>query len=197
SQFCNPSLASPFCIAVTSFFNFTHDIPKHDLYITLEVLRPHNWSDGWIAVGLGEHMVDALMFIVYGDPTDSSIPPVLSIRTTSDNHDSPHLAVFPPTINPSNPQADVQVVNSSWTRCTDLPWPEDGHTPTLAHIELICFSCDHWLGGKVLNLDAYSQPWIWAAHPEMKFHGDYAVDRDIIRHIPQGRSGVFYMNMNA
>lgn len=148
------------------------------------VTRPSSTSLGWTALGLGEIMEGALMFIVYGDPK-SSKKPIVSIRK-SIGHKQPTLV----TREDMN-GADLRVVRADWHKSPSSPGS------AVAMVSLVCYSCHFWPGTKI-SATSRSQPWMWAwnakqdipvftydAHLKMHAH-----------HAGKGGWGNFYVDMS-
>jgi hypothetical protein len=184
-QYCKYGAATDqidFCVGVLMHHNISTTF--HDLYLTMSVSRPDSTSLGWTAVGLGEVMEGALMFIVYGDPK-SSEQPIVSIRKST-GHKQPTLV----TREDMN-GADLRVIRADWVA------PSSPSGSSVAMVSLVCYSCHLWPGAEV-SATSKSQPWMWAwnskqaipvftydAHLKMHAH-----------HAGAGGWGNFYVDMS-
>ncbi|OAL26718.1 hypothetical protein AYO22_04071 [Fonsecaea multimorphosa] len=124
-------------------------------------------SYGWAAVGTGNHMHDALMFIIY--PSADGDDVTLSVRTTS-GHDTPEPA--------SGVNATVlssEVENGKMT--ATIQW----HQSSSSH--------------KFNKVDVTDtkQPWIWAVGPSKQVRSN-SINADINQH---SHYGVFFVDMTA
>ena len=92
TQYCQKSDGTPsgarldFCTSLTTYEN--PQSSSHNLYLSLHITRKDASPNGWMAVGIGDRMDGALMFVVYGDPR-SGRAPIVSIRTTK-GHSQPN-----------------------------------------------------------------------------------------------------------
>ncbi|KAH6623311.1 hypothetical protein F5144DRAFT_595504 [Chaetomium tenue] len=173
-----------FCLGALMYSNMSTS--SHDLFLTFTVTRHSGSALGWTAVGAGNRMNGALMFIVYGDPLSPTNPPIVSIRTST-SHSRPTL------LNRSDlpPGMDLRVISSLWT--APSPTPPNTHTAT---IHLICYSCALWPTADLSPLSP-SQPWIWAWNPSQPFDV-YTFDAHLAmhkHHAGAGGWGNFYLDM--
>ncbi|KAJ8130250.1 hypothetical protein O1611_g3381 [Lasiodiplodia mahajangana] len=170
-----------FCVGILLHNNISTD--SHDLYITMSVSRPERTSKGWTAIGIGEVMQGALMFIVYGDST-SGEQPIVSIRK-SIGHKQPALV----TREDMN-GADLRVVRADWYDSASQP------DVAVAMLSIVCYSCRHWPGSSI-SARAKSQPWMWAWNPNQIIPVfTYDAHLDMHRHHANaGGWGNFYVDM--
>ncbi|KAI1101458.1 iron reductase domain protein [Jackrogersella minutella] len=170
-----------FCMGMLTHRNVSTD--SHDLFLTMAVTRPDLTSLGWTAVGLGEVMEGALMFIVYGDPK-SPEPPIASIRK-SIGHVQP-TAVTGEDMN----GAGLRVLGTEWQ-----PSPSDPRT-VAAIVSFVCYSCHLWPNTQV-SATSRSQPWMWAWNSDQEFDA-FTLDAPLKMHAPHagaGGWGNFYVDM--
>lgn len=170
-----------FCVGILMHYNSSTSF--HDLYLTVSVTRPNSTSLGWTAVGLGETMEGALMFIVYGDPV-SSEQPIVSIRK-SIGHKQPTLV----TREDMN-GADLRVIRADWVASTSTPGS------AVALVSLVCYSCHFWPGTEV-SVSSKSQPWMWAWNSKQDIQV-YTYDAHLqmhAHHAGAGGWGNFYVDM--
>jgi len=71
-QFCKEDVALnlDFCLAISTYSNTSTSAV--DLYIAITTSHLNASPLGWIALGLGPSMAGALMFIVFGDPSNEA-----------------------------------------------------------------------------------------------------------------------------
>ena len=182
----NPNAEINFCMGLAMHENLTSS--SHDLLLTMSITRYNGSSRGWTAIGLGSKMADALMFIVYGDPTTHE-DPIVSIRRASGHH-QPSL-ISRSTIGGT----DLRVLRAAW-----MPL-ESGvlagnNTSYVARVELVCYSCTRWPGVSISATDN-SQPWMWAWNPDQEF-SVYTYDTHLTmhkHHAGAGGWGNFYVDM--
>ncbi|KAI1379249.1 iron reductase domain protein [Hypoxylon crocopeplum] len=170
-----------FCMGMLMHHNVS--TTSHDLYLTMSVTRPGSMSLGWTALGLGEIMEGALMFIVYGDPV-STEPPIVSVRK-SIGHKQPILV----TREDMN-GADLRVIRADWHPSSSSP------DSAVAMVSLVCYSCHLWPGTEVSVLSK-SQPWMWAWNSKQDIPVyTYGVHLDMhAHHAGAGGWGNFYVDM--
>ncbi|KAK3937831.1 hypothetical protein QBC46DRAFT_391682 [Diplogelasinospora grovesii] len=201
--------AVDFCLAVANTFNATNT-SGYDLWLTLTVTK--SGPQGWTAIGTGEQMAGALMFIAYGDPTTDSSPPVLSIRSV-DGHHQPK-----PVTNTflKSQGVDLRILRSEWTTAPengltkgkrhdddnddqDEPLPDPNGRRYTAVFSVVCFNCGGWPGSSPIRATSAGQPFIWAWNNRQEMKG-YDLDQklDMHRHHEgNGGYGRFYVDMNA
>ena len=174
-QFCS---ADRFCVAQAAYENAATG--SHDLYITLHMDGYTSSGYGWTAVGLGDAMEGALMFIVYGNP-QAHEKPILSVRTTMKQHHPP----LPLPVDYAQ-AVEVQLVYARWTPVGNQ---------YRAELNLICYNCTLWPG---TSIDAMSeaQPWVWAHNPVQPFEA-HSEDALLDMHSKARGSGFgfFFMEM--
>ncbi|KAI0378055.1 iron reductase domain protein [Hypomontagnella monticulosa] len=184
-QYCKDGVKSnqiDFCMGMLMHHN--DSTSSHDLYLTMSVTRPDSTSHGWTAIGLGEIMEGALMFIVYGDPL-SSEQPIVSIRK-SIGHKQPTLV----TREDMN-GADLRVMRADWHPSPSSPGS------TVAMVSLVCYSCHLWPGTEI-SAESTSQPWMWAWNSKQKF-SVFTYDAHLkmhAHHAGKGGWGNFYVDMS-
>ncbi|KAI0841885.1 iron reductase domain protein [Hypoxylon sp. FL0890] len=183
-QYCKNGAAKneiDFCMGLLMHRNISTN--SDDLYLSMSVTRPGLTSLGWTAIGLGEVMEGALMFIVYGDPM-SSEQPIVSIRK-SIGHKQPTLV----TREDMN-GADLRVVRADWH-------PSDSDPKSaVAMVSLVCYSCQLWPGTEV-SATSKSQPFIWAWNSKQEFDV-FTYDAHLkmhVHHAGAGGWGNFYVDM--
>lgn len=185
-QYCKYGAQSnevDFCMGMLMHHNVS--TLSHDLYLTMSVARPGSTSLGWTAIGLGEIMEGALMFIVYGNPS-SSREPIVSVRKSL-GHKQPTLV----TRQDMN-GADLRVLRADW-QLPPAPSPEG---PATAMISLVCYSCHFWPGTQI-SATSKSQPWLWAWNSKQDipvFTYDAHLDMHA-HHAGEGGWGNFYVDM--
>ncbi|KAI1415828.1 iron reductase domain protein [Hypoxylon sp. FL1857] len=183
-QYCRNGAATneiDFCMGLLMHRNVSSN--SDDLYLSMSVTRPGLTSLGWTAIGLGEVMEGALMFIVYGDPM-SSEQPIVSIRK-SIGHKQPSLV----TREDMN-GADLRVMRADWH-----PSASDPKT-AVAMISLVCYSCHLWPGTQV-SATSKSQPFMWAWNSKQEFDV-FTYDAHLkmhAHHAGAGGWGNFYVDM--
>ncbi|KAI1384937.1 iron reductase domain protein [Hypoxylon trugodes] len=171
-----------FCMGMLMHHNVTTD--SHDLYLSMSVTRSESTPLGWTALGLGEVMEGALMFIVYGDPI-SSKQPIVSVRK-SIGHKQPTL-VTREDMNGS----DVRVIRADWHPSPSSP------NSAVAMVSLVCYSCHLWPGTQI-SAASTSQPWMWAWNSKQDI-SDYTYDVHLkmhAHHAGAGGWGIFYVDMS-
>ncbi|KAK3367202.1 hypothetical protein B0T24DRAFT_635232 [Lasiosphaeria ovina] len=107
-------------------------------------------------------MVQALMFIVYGDPHSSSTKkPVLSVRRST-GHREP--ALYDAAANEGRMQ--VSVLDASWNLSS---------SSATARLSFVCYACDSGLApdlDPLLSASGSAEPWVWARNAEQHFDED-------------------------
>ncbi|KAI1208003.1 iron reductase domain protein [Annulohypoxylon truncatum] len=172
-----------FCMSLLTHYNASTS--AHDLFLTMSVTRPNSTAIGWTAIGLGEVMEGALMFIIYGDPLASK-QPVISIRK-SIGHVQPTLI----TDEDMKKGADLRLLRADWQES-----PSDPRTVS-AVTSLICYSC-HLFPGTEISSTSKSQPWLWAWNNKQEFD-DFPYDAHLkmhAHHAGAGGWGNFYVDMS-
>lgn len=211
-QYCQTGLtsgAADFCLSLSSLPNITTS--SHDIYFHLTVTR---WNaNGWTAIGTGQTMAGALMFVVYGDPINGTEKePVVSVRTV-EGHRQPQLIQDFGTV--AGKGFDVQVLASSWKEGGTVPASgtgkgrkgrkvkrHDDHdehpiipspgTPTyVADVLLACYSCSLWSSGSgswrtSTSATSASQPFLWAWNDRQDFGGNFTRDARLKMHRHHG-----------
>ncbi|KAL1967554.1 hypothetical protein VTN77DRAFT_3069 [Rasamsonia byssochlamydoides] len=145
AQYCHDK--PQFCMAVATKTNTTTH--SRDIFVSLQAQPSAN--GGWTAVGIGQGMAGALMFLVYSDPSRESV--TASIRTASG-----HVMPTVPTANTT----EVGVLHAEVTESKDY------------YAQFVCYSCDQWWPQKI-DVASPSQPWIYASNTEQIF---YTVESD-------------------
>lgn len=140
ARYCHDKLQ--FCIAVATKENATTH--GRDVFVSLSA-RPSE-NGGWTAVGIGQVMAGALMFLVYSDSSKASV--TASIRTASG-----HVM---PTVLTAN-TTKVGVLHAEMTESKDY------------YAQFVCYSCDQWLPDKI-DMTSTSQPWIYARNTKQIFY---------------------------
>ena len=184
AQYCqqtttNPSLPyADFCVSVSAYDN--PSTLQQDLYVVVQVTREHAVSRGWTAIGPGQAMDGALMFIVYGDPA-SGKKPIVSVRTTKD-HISPKLISLADAGG-----ADFDLINGAWA--------SSGSGIYTATVDILFTNCTLW-PGTAIDPFSKSQPWIWAQNADQRFPV-YSFNADLESHAHDSSGhGNFYMDMD-
>ncbi|KAI1127137.1 CBD9-like protein [Nemania abortiva] len=137
-QYCHKDELVNMCLGMTTAKN--EATSKTDLFMTLGF--EGSATTGWMALGIGEQMAGALMFLMISDQQKNV---VLSVRTT-DGHFQPQLAPE------KTPVAEILSVNSQ--------------TDTWQEYAFVCYSCDKWA---TFNPSEKSHPFIWARGLTQKF----------------------------
>ena len=184
AQYCQQtttSLSLPyadFCVSVSAYDN--PSTLQQDLYVVIQVTRPHAVPRGWTAIGPGQIMDGALMFVVYGDPT-SGKKPIVSVRTTKD-HMPPQLITL---VDAGG--ADFDLINGAWA--------SGGNGVYTASVDILFTNCTLWPGTTV-DPFSESQPWIWAQNADQRFPV-YSFNADLESHAHDSSGhGRFYMGMD-
>lgn len=172
--------------ACTSFAQHTNlTTGESDLFIRYHWYKYQGSKVGWHAMGLGERMAGALMFIMYGDPTASPPDMTFSIRS-AEGHSPPQVLSKMDKFN-SGPAVgrvpEVDVLKSQF-ETYDGPYqhPELNLKPSHVGIaEFIVRNYSTWIGTKVSN-ESTAQPMLWSSRHDQDFQGDYRVDRSIEAH---------------
>lgn len=216
-QYCQIGLASgaaDFCLSLASYQNTTTS--SHDIYFHLAVTR---WNaNGWTAIGTGQTMAGALMFVVYGDPVNGTEKePVVSIRTV-EGHRQPQLIQDFDTV--TGKGFDVQVLASSWKEAGTVPAsaklkrhddhdehpiiPAAGTKTYIADVLLACYSCSQWSSGSgswrtSISAESTSQSFLWAWNDRQDFGGNFTGDAHLKMHRHRGSEtggyGFFWADM--
>jgi hypothetical protein len=105
-------------------------------------------------------MDGSLMFIIYPSTLNGV---TVSLRTAS-GHDTPDVLVGPKVL-----------VQSS----------KISHGMMIANV--LCYNCTDWTGGKGLNVQSSSQPWIWATGPGGNQRPSNNQDAEIEKHEKYGK----------
>ena len=183
AQFCQQTITnSPlpyaaFCVSISAYDN--PSTLQQDLYVVIQLTRHHAVSRGWTAVGPGQAMDGALMFIVYGDPA-SGKKPIVSVRTTKD-HMPPQLITLADAGG-----ADFDLINGAWA--------SSGNGAT-ASVDILFTNCTRW-PGTTIDPFSKSQPWIWAQNADQRF-SVYSFNTDLESHAHDSSGhGIFYMDMD-
>ncbi|KAK3491076.1 uncharacterized protein B0T23DRAFT_421390 [Neurospora hispaniola] len=223
-QYCQTGLtsgAADFCLSLFSLPNTT--TASHDIYFHLTITR---WNaNGWTAIGTGQTMAGALMFIVYGDPVNGTEKePVVSVRTV-EGHRQPQLIDDFRTV--AGKGFDVQVLASSWKEAGTVPpaskeeqgkvkakrhddhdehpiIPAAGTKTYIADVLLACYSCSLWSSGSgswrtSISATSASQPFLWAWNDRQDFSGTFPRDAHLKMHRHHGSEtggyGFFWADM--
>ncbi|KAI1443146.1 iron reductase domain protein [Annulohypoxylon stygium] len=171
-----------FCMSMLTHYNASTN--DHDLYLTMSFTRPDSTDIGWTAIGLGEVMEGALMFIIYGDPLASN-EPIVSIRK-SIGHTQPLLV----TNEDMQHGANLRLLRADWQES-----PSDPRTVS-AVASIICYSCRLFPGTKI-SATSMSQPWLWAWNNKQELE-DFSYDTHLnmhAHHHSDGGWGNFYVDM--
>ncbi|KAI1090658.1 iron reductase domain protein [Rostrohypoxylon terebratum] len=163
-----------FCMSMLTHYNASTS--AHDIFLTMSVTRPHDTALGWTAIGLGEVMEGALMFIVYGDPLTSD-EPIISIRK-SIGHTQPLLI----TNEDVQDGAELRLLRADWQES-----PSDPRTVSSV-ASIICHSC-HLFPGTKISTTSNSQPWLWAWNNKQKFE-DFSYNTHLDMHAHHQSAGV-------
>ncbi|KAI1194548.1 CBD9-like protein [Nemania serpens] len=137
-QYCHKDELVNLCLGMAAAKNETSG--GTDLFVTLGF--EGSATTGWMALGVGEQMAGALMFLMISDQQKNV---VVSVRTT-DGHFQPQMAPD------KTPVAEILSVNSQ----TDV-WQE---------YAFVCYACDKWA---TFNPSEKSHPFIWARGLHQKF----------------------------
>ncbi|KAK3396854.1 hypothetical protein B0T20DRAFT_500318 [Sordaria brevicollis] len=217
-QYCQTGLVTgeaDFCVSLASYPNAT--TKSDDIYFHLAVTR---WNaNGWTAIGTGQTMAGALMFVIYGDPVNGTEKePVVSIRTV-EGHRQPQLIEDFSTV--AGKGFDVQVLSSSWKEAGTVPAskgkvkrhddhdehniiPAAGTKTYVADILLACYSCSQWSSGPgswrtSISAESTSQPFLWAWNDRQDFSGNFTRDAHLKMHRHRGSEtggyGFFWADM--
>ncbi|KAI1114945.1 CBD9-like protein [Nemania sp. NC0429] len=149
-QYCHKDELVNLCLGMATAKNETSG--GTDLFVTLGY--EGSATKGWMAIGIGEQMAGALMFLMISDQQKNA---VLSVRTT-DGHFQPQMAPD------RTPVAEILSTNSQ----TDV-WQE---------YAFVCYACDEWA---TFNPSEKNQPLIWARGLDQTFK-TAALDARIRQH---------------
>ena len=105
-------------------------------------------------------MDGSLMFIIYPSTLNGV---TVSVRTAS-GHDTPDILVGPNVLVQSS-----KVSNGMMTA------------------NVLCYNCTDWTGGKGLDVQSSSQPWIWATGPGGNQRQSNNQDAEIEKHEKYGK----------
>lgn len=164
------------CLAINTFYNTTTD--GLDIYMTLQTFRYKASKKGWAAMGLGNQMTGALMFLVYGDPELGDM--TTSIRTATGHHP---VGMITDTAFYDGPIPEIQIVDSRFEPYTGNYFNEalgfgPSHVGT-AHV--VCYDCKQWTGQEIANTSTMANM-IWATNWAQDLQGDYGYERQIEAH---------------
>ncbi|KAJ8130362.1 hypothetical protein O1611_g3268 [Lasiodiplodia mahajangana] len=137
-QYCHKDELVDMCLGMTTAKNETSD--GTDLFMTLGF--EGSATKGWMALGIGEQMAGALMFLMI---TDQQKNVVMSVRTT-DGHFQPQMAPD------KTPVVEILSINSQ--------------TDTWQEYAFVCYACDKWA---TFNPSENNHPFIWARGLTQKF----------------------------
>ncbi|KAI3331422.1 CBD9-like protein [Xylariaceae sp. AK1471] len=137
-QYCHKDELVNLCLGMVTAKNETSS--GTDLFITLGF--EGTATTGWMALGIGEQMAGALMFLMIADQQKNA---VVSVRTT-EGHFQPQLAPD------RTPVAEILSINSQ--------------TDTWQEYAFVCYACDKWA---TFNPSEKSHPFIWARGLNQKF----------------------------
>jgi hypothetical protein len=164
------------CLAINTFYNTTTD--GLDIYMTLQTFRYKASKKGWAAMGLGNQMTGALMFLIYGDPELGDM--TTSVRTATGHHP---VGMITDTSFYDGPIPEIQIVDSKFEAYTGEYINEalgfgPSHVGT-AHI--VCYDCKQWTGQEIANTSTMANM-IWATNWGQDLQGDYGYERQIEAH---------------
>ncbi|KAH7323274.1 hypothetical protein B0I35DRAFT_477147 [Stachybotrys elegans] len=137
-QYCHKDELANICLGIVGAKNESSS--GVDLYVTLGY--EGTATTGWMAMGIGEQMAGALMFLIIADQSKNA---VLSVRTTA-GHFQPQEAPD------KTPAAELLSINSQ--------------TDTWQEYAFVCYSCDSWA---TFNPTEKSHPLIWARELKQTF----------------------------
>lgn len=180
-----PNADIDFCMGLTMHQNLSSN--SHDMYLTMTHTRRNRSALGWTAIGAGDIMKGALMFIIYGDPS-SQESPIVSIRTSTGHHQPTLITAF------NAGGADIRVLRSAWVPSTEKSTP--GDQTHVATVSLVCYSCHLW-PGTAISASSNSQPWMWAWNEKQDLPV-YSYDAHLLmhrHHAGAGGWGNFYIDM--
>jgi hypothetical protein len=164
------------CLAVNTFYNATTD--SSDFYMTLQTFRYKASKKGWAALGFGNQMKGALMFLIYGDP--ELVEMTVSVRTATGHHP---VGMITDQSFYDGPIPEVEVADAKFEPYTgDYVNPKLGFGPShtgTAHI--VCYDCKQWASWEINNASTNANM-IWATQWLQDMQGDYGVERWIEAH---------------
>ncbi|BFZ65026.1 hypothetical protein YB2330_006189 [Saitoella coloradoensis] len=152
-QYCS---SSSVCIALETHENSTTNAA--DLYFQISAQK----SQGWGAMGIGDGMKGALMFILYPDGTDQGV--TVSVRTATGH-------VEPSDVTSNVPA--IAVMNTSVTSDRFMA-------------NIVCYNCASWTG-TTLDVTSTSQPWIWSVGGSNQKLVSTDVNAQITQHASYGQ----------
>jgi Cytochrome domain of cellobiose dehydrogenase len=181
TQFCKhrgQNGKADMCFGLNTFYNTTTQ--RSDIYITLYTFRFKSSAKGWACAGIGQRMMGALMFIVYGDPESPHGTMQTVVRTATGHH--PPLSIDDESVY-SGLKPEVEVRRSEFVKYEGQYFNEKlSLTPTHVGIsEIVCYGCDVWEGFPIDN-NTVSQKMIWSTNSWQDFQGDFGVNRAIEMH---------------
>ena len=168
------------CYSITQHYNTTTE--QSDLFIRLHAYHFKESSVGWNAVALGRRMTGALMFILYGDPTEPHGTLTTSVRSANGHHPPLPLADMDATVYGGH-VPDIEIVKSQFIPYTgSYTHHKAGIPPShVAVAEIIIRDWTSWQGVEASNT-TNQQPFIWSSNFKQDFQDDFSYDRAIEMH---------------
>jgi hypothetical protein len=144
----------------------------------MQAYRYEGDHKGWAALGLGNSMTGALMFILYGDPKAPGSPLTMSVRTANGHYPPTTLDEAQPPFIP-----EVDITYSQFDEYHGAFTHEDMGKPShVAVADFIVRGYDKWHAVQVSNAST-KQPFIWSSNFKQDFEGDFSVNRHIDMHL--------------
>lgn len=128
-------------------------------------------SAGWGAVGIGDKMDGALMFIMYPSTQGNGV--TLSVRSTSAHNTPSPLSNVDLTVQSSSIENSVMTAN------------------------IVCRNCAGHESHNSVDLSSHKQPWIWAVGPGDTGGNAVSSDSQNANINQHSNYGVFFVNMTA
>jgi Cytochrome domain of cellobiose dehydrogenase len=188
-QFCKGDVALnlDFCLAISTYSNTSTSAV--DLYIAITTSHLNASPLGWIALGLGPSMAGALMFIVFGDPSNEAT----ALIRTAPGHKQP---VPVPSISPKgHVLPEIRVVKSAFEALENSSSIK-GPGAKILTAEIVCHNCSAW-SGTTIDCDSEAQPWIWAANPAQGLRGDRGDAVRLAMHDLRSGYGTFWADLRS
>lgn len=144
----------------------------------MQAYRYEGDHKGWAALGLGNSMTGALMFILYGDPKAPGSPVTMSVRTANGHYPPSTLQEVNPPVIP-----DVDITYAKFDEYSGpFTHPDLGKPSHVAVCDFVVRGYDRWHAVEVSN-SSMRQPFIWSSNFKQDFEGDYSLERHIDMHL--------------
>ncbi|KAF2103679.1 hypothetical protein NA57DRAFT_50551 [Rhizodiscina lignyota] len=173
-QFCKEDVAAnyAFCLAISTFKNYTTAFPSVDLYTTIITERLNASSAGWIGIGLGPQMHGSLMFVIFGDPYSHS-----QIATTVVRAGMGH-ALVDPSAKFALGYFSIPRIDILSAKFSDFDDEASVTAPAkVLEVQLVCYNCSTWalldFSPQTVDTESDSQPILWAINSDQNFGGSF------------------------